>query len=109
MAGVIITTLILIIIFAVGFWYLLHIVAKLRSIEEMKNDFTNNMTHKLKTPIAIAYSANDVLLSYNTGNNSAKRNAYLRIALKQLKKLGELVEKYTCNKYEAKPDNETPY
>ncbi len=92
MAGVICTTFLLIVIFAVGFRYLLHTVAKLRSIEEMKDDFTNNMTHELKTPIAIAYSANDALLNYDTENDPMKREAYLRIALKQLGKLGELVE-----------------
>jgi len=92
MSGVIITTFLLIAIFAVGFWYLLHMVARLRSIEEMKDNFTSNMTHELKTPITIAYSANDALLNFDTENNPAKREAYLRIALKQLKKLGELVE-----------------
>lgn len=92
MTGVIITTFILIVIFVLGFWYLLHTVVKLRRIEEMKDDFTNNMTHELKTPIAIAFSANDALLNFDTDNNQVKREAYLRIALKQLKKLGELVE-----------------
>jgi len=92
MSGVICTTFLLIVIFAAGFWYLLHSVAKLRSIEEMKDDFTNNMTHELKTPIAIAYSANDALLNFDKDNNPAKRKAYLRIALEQLKRLGELVE-----------------
>ncbi len=92
MAGVIGTTFVLIMIFAVGFWYLLHTVAKMRSIEEMKDDFTGNMTHELKTPIAIAYAANDALLNFDAEHDPTKREAYLRIALKQLGKLGELVE-----------------
>jgi len=92
MAGVISTTFSLIVIFAIGFWYLLHTVAKLRSIEEMKDDFVGNMTHELKTPIAIAYSANDALLNYDTSNDPEKKTAYLNIAVKQLKRLGELVE-----------------
>jgi len=92
MAGVISTTFILIVTFAIGFWYLLYTVAKLRSIEEMKDDFVGNMTHELKTPIAIAYSANDALLNYDTSNDPEKKTAYLNIAVKQLKRLGELVE-----------------
>lgn len=92
MAGVIITTFLLIIIFSAGFWYLLHTVNKLRSIEEMKDDFVSNMTHELKTPISIAYSANDALLNFDTPNDPERRKVYLNIAIKQLKRLGELVE-----------------
>lgn len=92
MQGVIVTTLILIIIFVIGFWYLLRTVGRLRTLEEMKDDFTNNMTHELKTPISIAYSANDALLNFDTTNNPARKEAYLKIALKQLGRLGELVE-----------------
>ena len=50
------------------------------------------MTHELKTPISIAYSANDALLNYDTTNDTQKKEAYLSIAIKQLKHLGELVE-----------------
>lgn len=50
------------------------------------------MTHELKTPIAIAYSANDALLNYDTDNDLEKKTRYLNIANKQLKRLGELVE-----------------
>ena len=58
----------------------------------MKDDFVSNMTHELKTPIAIAYSANDALLNYDTANDLQKKVTYLNIANKQLKRLGELVE-----------------
>jgi len=92
MMGVIVTILLLMAAFAAAFWFLFHTVSKLRTIEEMKDDFVSNMTHELKTPIAIAYSANDALLNYDTSNDPEKKTAYLRIAVKQLKRLGELVE-----------------
>lgn len=92
MLGVIVTIFLLMVAFAAAFRYLFHTVSKLRTIEEMKDDFISNMTHELKTPIAIAYSANDALLNYDTANDREKKNAYLAIAMKQLKRLGELVE-----------------
>ena len=92
MFGVIITIFLMIIGFAAAFWYLIRTVSRLRTIEEMKDDFVSNMTHELKTPIAIAYSANDALLNYDTDNDPAKKVKYLTIANKQLKRLGELVE-----------------
>ena len=92
MLGVIITVFLLLVAFALAFWYLLHTVSKMRTIEEMKDDFVSNMTHELKTPIAIAYSANDALLNYDTANDPQKKVTYLNIANRQLKRLGELVE-----------------
>lgn len=92
MSGVIITVFLLLIAFTLAFVYLFHTVSKMRTIEEMKDDFVSNMTHELKTPIAIAYSANDALLNFDTGNDPQKKVTYLNIANKQLKRLGELVE-----------------
>lgn len=92
MMGVIITVFLLFLAFSLAFWYLFRTVSKMRTIKEMKDDFVSNMTHELKTPIAIAYSANDALLNYDTDNDPQKKVAYLNIANKQLKRLGELVE-----------------
>ena len=87
MAGVIVSIFFLMIAFSLAFRYLFHTVSEMRTIEEMKDDFVSNMTHELKTPIAIAYSAN-----YDTENDPQKKVTYLNIANKQLKRLGELVE-----------------
>ncbi len=92
MSGVIVTIFLLMVAFTMAFWYLFRTVSRLRTIEEMKDDFVSNMTHELKTPIAIAYSANDALLNYDTANDPHKKVTYLNIANKQLKRLGELVE-----------------
>lgn len=92
MSGVIVTVFLLMVAFSMAFWYLFRTVSRLRTIEEMKDDFVSNMTHELKTPIAIAYSANDALLNYDADHDPSKNRKYLTIANKQLKRLGGLVE-----------------
>lgn len=49
------------------------------------------MTHELKTPISIAYAANDVLLNYSSTTNE-KQKKYLDIVREQLNHLSGLVE-----------------
>jgi len=92
MAGILATTALIVIILGFAFWYLIRTVMRQKTLEEMKDDFTNNMTHELKTPIAVAYSAADALLNYKQGDNKEKRDKYLTICKDQLSTLGGLVE-----------------
>ena len=92
MSGVISTSALIALVLTFGFWYLLHVIRRLRTIEEMKDDFTNNMTHELKTPIAIAYAANDSLLQFPDPKDEERTRKYLTAALDQLSKLAGLVE-----------------
>ena len=92
MSGVIITSALIALVLTFGFWYLLHVIKRLRTIEEMKDDFTNNMTHELKTPIAIAYAANDSLLQFPDPKDEERTKKYLSASLEQLSKLSGLVE-----------------
>lgn len=92
MGGVILTSALIALFLTFGFWYLLHVIARQRTIEEMKDDFTNNMTHELKTPIAIAYAANDSLLQFPDPKDEERTKKYLTAALDQLSKLSGLVE-----------------
>lgn len=92
MGGVITTSVLIALVLTFGFWYLLHVIARQRTIEEMKDDFTNNMTHELKTPIAIAYAANDSLLQFPDPKDEERTKKYLTAALEQLSKLSGLVE-----------------
>lgn len=92
MSGVISVNAAIAIILALAFWYLLHTISRQRTIEEMKDDFTNNMTHELKTPIAIAYAANDSLLQFPDAADEQRTRKYLTASLEQLSKLTRLVE-----------------
>ncbi|WP_297064430.1 HAMP domain-containing sensor histidine kinase [uncultured Duncaniella sp.] len=92
MIGAIVTSALIALVLTFGFWYLLHVIKRLRTIEEMKDDFTNNMTHELKTPIAIAYAANDSLLQFPDPHDEERTKKYLSASLEQLSKLAGLVE-----------------
>lgn len=76
----------------VTFLYLIKTMNKERELEEIKTDFTNNVTHELKTPIAVAYAANDALLNFDSSNNTPRMTRYLKICQEQLILLDRLVE-----------------
>ncbi len=92
MKGILYTSFFIIIILGVAFWFLIRIILRQKSVEEMKEDFTHNITHELKTPIAVAYAANDALLNFHGAENLEKRQSYLQIIHIQLKQLSGLVE-----------------
>lgn len=92
MIGILVTSIIILYLIAFTFGYLIRILIKQKTLEEMKSDFTNNITHELKTPIAVAYAANDALLNFNQAEEKTQREKYLKICQQQLKKLEILVE-----------------
>ncbi len=92
MTGILLTSFIILVILSVSFWYLIRTILMQKTVDEMKSDFTNNITHELKTPIAITYAATDALLNFNIIDNKNKREKYLCICLEQLQRLSGLVE-----------------
>ncbi|MDD7089861.1 MAG: HAMP domain-containing sensor histidine kinase [Bacteroidales bacterium] len=102
MSGVIAASLILFFLLAFSFWFLVHAMLKQKSLEEMKSDFTNNITHELKTPVAVAYAANDALLNFEAGNDPEKRREYLEISQSQLKKLEGMIEQILSMSMESR-------
>lgn len=93
MSGILFTTLLIILLLGYAFWYFIRTVVRQKTLEEMKQDFTNNMTHELKTPISVAYSAVDTLLNFKQGQDREKREQYLKICIDQLSYLRDSVER----------------
>ena len=82
-----------VVVLALTFIYLLHTLFRAKSLEEMRRDLTHNITHELKTPIAAAYAATDVLLSTpEIASNASRRDEYLRMTRDALGRLGAMVE-----------------
>ena len=92
MAGILATSSAILALMIFLIWYLLHWVGKLRSIEQMKDDFTHNMTHELKTPVAVAFSAADSMLRYYDQSDDARNKQFLKIILQRLSYLSGMIE-----------------
>lgn len=92
MSGIIATSAMILILMGFLIWYLLHWVGRLRTIEQMKDDFTHNMTHELKTPVAVAYSAADSMLRYYDQSDEARNKQFLKIIMQRLSFLSGMIE-----------------
>lgn len=88
-----IASLFLILITTASYIYLIRTILKQKTIAQIKNDFVNNMTHELKTPITITYSAIDALQTFNLVEQKETREEYFTLCRQQLKHLSGLVEK----------------
>lgn len=102
MSGILITSFVILLVLGFSFWYLIRTLLKQKTLDEMKSDFTNNITHELKTPIAVAYAANDALLNFNQATEKEKRDKYLRIGQEQLQRLSGLVEQILSTSMERR-------
>lgn len=92
MWGMIIPLSIAVAIFTFLSAFLIHNVGKLRTIEQMKDDFTHNMTHELKTPVAVAFSAADSMLRYYDQSDEARNKRFLTIIMQRLSYLSGIIE-----------------
>jgi signal transduction histidine kinase len=90
MTGILAASAILLLVLSLTLWYLVRTLMQLRTLDEMKTDFTNNMTHELKTPISVAYAAGDALLHF--GSLPPKAQSYLTVSQEQLIRLSGMVE-----------------
>jgi two-component system, OmpR family, phosphate regulon sensor histidine kinase PhoR len=76
-----------------AFYYAAQLILKQKKITEMKNDFINNMTHELKTPIATIALAIDSINNPYIKNDSEKFKTYTNILKEENNKLNNHVER----------------
>ncbi|WP_051269828.1 sensor histidine kinase [Flavobacterium suncheonense] len=74
-------------------FYLLSVIRQQKQLAIIKNDFISNISHELKTPIAVVSSALEGIEKFNTDNEPEKTKKYLSISKQHLSKLHQIVEK----------------
>lgn len=83
-------TLIIIIIFS--FSYTIFTIFKQKKLSEIKNDFVNNMTHEIKTPISTISLACEVLNDKGIKKSEELVASYINMIKHENKRLETLVE-----------------
>jgi two-component system phosphate regulon sensor histidine kinase PhoR len=85
---------VLLLVFTSGcFVLVLHTMVAQRNLAEAKNDFINNMTHELKTPLTTISAAVETLERFGLQADPEKVRTYFRISHTELRRLSNLVDK----------------
>ncbi|WP_181358395.1 sensor histidine kinase [Taibaiella chishuiensis] len=93
MGLVLFLSLFFIVVCGFSFYYMIALFFKDKKEAEVKNDFMNNMTHELKTPISSVSMALELLQDESVVMKEADKKEYFQIAGNELKRLGMLVDK----------------
>jgi signal transduction histidine kinase len=76
-----------------GLLYIGRNVWQQKRLDDIKNDFINNMTHELKTPIAILKATHEILCDFGEIENKEKTKRYLNLNINELNRLEENVSR----------------
>lgn len=92
MRGLILSSVAIVLLLSVVLLYLVRTMFRQKTLEEMRRDFTHNITHELKAPISVAVTATDALRNFSADANPERRSRYLEIVEGQLTQLSTMVE-----------------
>jgi len=76
-----------------SFGFVIIMLARQKKISEIKNDFINNLTHELKTPLASISLASSVLKKERSKLSDDKENEYLEVINQESGRLGRQIDK----------------
>jgi two-component system phosphate regulon sensor histidine kinase PhoR len=82
----------LLILIMAFFGYAINLLLKQKKVSEIKNDFVNNMTHELKTPISTIGLAADVLMNEELSHKPDKLRHYAKIIFEENNRLKKQVQ-----------------
>lgn len=83
----------ILIIVMLFFIYTISVILKQKRLSEIKNDFINNMTHELKTPISTISLSSEILLRKDIIENPERLRNYAEIIFNENNRLKKQVEK----------------
>jgi two-component system phosphate regulon sensor histidine kinase PhoR len=83
----------LILLVIIFFGYAISVILKQKRLSETKNDFINNMTHELKTPISTIALSSDVLKNPDIINDPERLKNYAEIISRENNRLKIQVER----------------
>lgn len=92
-AGMLVSSVIFIGLMIFSFSYSVKTMLRQKKLSEATNDFINNMTHELKTPIATVSLATQALTDPDIQQLPKQRKRYLKIIQEENTRLGNQVEK----------------
>ncbi|NOZ36255.1 MAG: HAMP domain-containing histidine kinase [Chlorobi bacterium] len=86
-------SIIITIIITITFTFIIYLILKQRKLSELKNDFINNMTHELKTPISTISLASQMLTDDTIHIDKNKVDSITKIINDESKRLEFQIEK----------------
>lgn len=98
----------IVVLLAVVLSYLVKTMMRQRTLEEMRRDFTHNITHELKTPLSVAVTATDALRNFSAEADVERRSRYLEIVENQLTQLSAMVERILSVSVEGREVSHNP-
>jgi two-component system phosphate regulon sensor histidine kinase PhoR len=91
-AGLLVLSIFISLALIAAVYYFFRVIFKQKALSEMKNDFINNMTHELKTPISTISLACEAISDPDVQKTRGITDRYIKIIGAENKRLAVMVE-----------------